>query len=143
LNEGVAITPQLTIPWHELHFKASRASGPGGQHVNTADTRIELRWNVQESAVLTDRQRIQIVQALAGRINRQGELVLTCDTRRSQHRNRQEVIQRLGQLVRRAVAPRRRRVPTVPSAEARERRLRDKRIQAERKRRRQRPDDSE
>jgi ribosome-associated protein len=101
-----------------------------------------LRWDVAASSVLTDQQRSRIQQALAKRINRHGELIVSCDTHRSQHQNRQEALQRLAELVRLALRRRRRRIATSISPEARERRLQQKRRRAQVKRTRQRPDES-
>ncbi len=137
MSDDIVITLHLTIPLHEIHFSATRASGPGGQHVNTTDTRVELRWNVQQSAVLSEQQRKRIQEALSTRINRRGELVISSGTRRSQHRNRQEVVTRFAALLRRALAPRKRRRRTERPAVAHEERLRQKRRRAEIKRGRQ------
>ena len=137
MSDGIVITPRLTIPLQEIHFSATRASGPGGQHVNTTDTRVELRWNIQRSAVLSEQQRARIQEALSTRINRRGELVISSGTRRSQHRNRQEVMTRFAGLLRRALAPRKRRRRTERPAVADEERLRQKRRRAEIKRGRQ------
>jgi ribosome-associated protein len=139
MSQDLEITPSLSIPLRELRFSASRSSGPGGQHVNTTDTRVELRWNLRTSTALSETQRARLLQVLDRRLTRQGELILTCDQHRSQHRNHQEVLARLGALVARALAPRRPRVSTRPSAAARERRLRAKRARAELKRQRRSP----
>lgn len=140
MSNSVEITPRLVIPLQELRFAATRSSGPGGQHVNTADTRVELRWNVGNSGVLTSAQKTRLTRVLARRLNRRGELVLTCGTRRSQRRNKQELLERLAKLVRRALARPRRRIATAPSSQVRERRLQDKQRRAKIKRSRQRPD---
>ena len=134
------IDQRLTIPGREIVYRMSRSSGPGGQHVNTADTRVELRWNIRHSAVLTPAQRLRLEQTLASRINRRGELVLSSGKRRSQHQNRQAVATRLVELVRRALQPRRRRRRTQPTAATKEKRLREKRRRAEQKRLRRPPD---
>lgn len=141
MSDDLEITPDLIIPEAELQFRASRSSGPGGQHVNTADTRVELRWDVGASAALGEAQRALLLGRLAPRLTRRGELVLTCDQHRSQHRNRQEVLRRLAGIVARALAPRRPRRPTRPTSASRERRLREKRARAEVKRRRRPPEE--
>jgi ribosome-associated protein len=143
MSDGIVINAHLSIPEAEVRFATSRSSGPGGQHVNKADTRVELRWNVQQSAVLTEVQRGRILEVLQSRINRQGELVLSSDTRRSQYRNRQEVQERFAALLRVALIPRKRRRPTRKPAVAHEERLRRKRRQADRKRQRRRPVDDD
>jgi ribosome-associated protein len=139
MSQDLEITPSLSIPRRELRFCTSRSSGPGGQHVNTTDTRVELRWDLRASAALSETQRARLLHALNRRLTRQGELILTCGQHRSQHRNRQEVLTRLAALVARALAPHRPRVTTQPSAAARERRLRAKRARAEIKRQRRLP----
>jgi len=143
VSEDLLVDSGLLIPGGEITYRASRSSGPGGQHVNTTDTRVELRWNVRESAVLNEDQRERLLTRLAGRINRNGELVLSCGTRRSQHRNREEVAARLARLVRAALVRPRRRVPSQPTREAREKRLREKKRRAETKRRRRPPDETD
>jgi ribosome-associated protein len=139
----ITINADLAIPLTEIQFTASRASGPGGQHVNTADTRVQLRWDIRHSAVLSDEQRERIERSLANRINQAGELVLTSGTRRSQHQNRQEVVARLITLVSEALVPRPPRRPTKPPAAAGEQRLQEKKRRSEIKRQRQKPDDTD
>lgn len=143
MNDDLTIDAHLSIPLSEIRFATSRSSGPGGQHVNKADTRVELRWDVQQSAVLSDNQRERIQEILQHRINRRGELVLSSDTRRSQHRNRQEVLERFVGLLRRALTPRKQRRPTRRPAAAEKARLQSKRRQADRKRQRRRPADDD
>ncbi len=141
MTENLRIDDRLVIPEAELDLRTSRSRGPGGQHVNKAETRVELRWNVRESAVLSEGQRARILRALAGRINRDGELIVTAETHRSQHRNREEAAGRLRELVARALVRRPRRLPTRRPRAAHERRLRDKRRRAELKRQRRDPAD--
>ncbi|MFH1842678.1 MAG: alternative ribosome rescue aminoacyl-tRNA hydrolase ArfB [bacterium] len=143
MDEDIRINRALTIPLDEIQFSANRASGPGGQHVNTTDTRVELRWNVLSSRTLSQLQKERIATALASRLNRRGELVLFCGARRSQRRNKEEVILRLAKLVRSALTPLRRRVPTRLPSSVRERRLQDKRKHSTIKRLRRRPDDDD
>jgi ribosome-associated protein len=127
------INDQLIIPEQELTITASRSSGPGGQHVNKADTRIQVRWNVQDSAVLNDNQRQLLLRALSTRISEAGDLLLACDTHRSQHRNREEALERLAALVREALIPPRPRKKTRPSRASKEKRLQDKKHQSQKK----------
>ncbi len=136
MSRVVRVNARLEIPWSELSFAASRASGPGGQHVNTTDSRIELRWRPAGSAALSGEQRERLLARLGGRLNRRGELVLACAQERSQHRNREIVLERFAALLRQALAVRRPRRPTAPSASSRERRLDAKRRRAAVKRRR-------
>jgi len=142
-SDDVPIGDGIVIPGEEVRLRASRAGGPGGQHVNTADTRVELRWNVRESRALDEAQKTLLAARLGRRINQEGELVLHCATERSQYRNRVLVAARLAALVRAALVRRRDRVPTSPGRAAGERRLAAKRTRAGHKRSRERPDDDD
>jgi len=126
-TDGLAIGDQLSIPVGELTFRFSRASGPGGQHVNRTASRVELLFDVANSPSLTESQRQRVLTALERYIDRSGVLHLAVQSTPSQWRNRQEALDRLQRLLRQALKPRRHRVPTRPSRRARERRLRDKR----------------
>ncbi|MGI9189215.1 MAG: alternative ribosome rescue aminoacyl-tRNA hydrolase ArfB [Longimicrobiaceae bacterium] len=120
----------LTIPRRELRLRASRSGGPGGQHVNTSSTRVELEWDVAASPTLSEKQRARILARLRNRISDAGVLRLTEEGSRSQHRNRETVVERFAELVRDALRQRKKRRPTRPTAGSRERRLRAKRRRA-------------
>lgn len=128
------ITAQLAIPLAELDFRFSRSSGPGGQHVQRSDTRVELLFDVAHSPSLTDEQRARIRGRLAGYIDSNGVLHLFSSATRSQLENRADVTVRFQRLLAAALRPRKHRVPTRPSAAARERRLREKRARSQAKR---------
>ena len=98
------VSPSLTIPAAELGWRFSRSSGPGGQHVNTSDSRVELLWNVAESAVVTDGQRALLLDRLGRRLVG-GVLTVTAHEQRSQLRNRELALAKLGALVASALAP--------------------------------------
>ncbi len=120
----------LVIPAAELHERFSRSSGPGGQSVNTTDSRVELSFDVAGSAVLPEWARDRITERLAGRLAG-GILTVTASEQRSQLANRQAARARLAALVREAAAPPQRpRVPTRPGRAANERRLEAKRNRA-------------
>ena len=134
----------LVIPGAELREQASRAGGPGGQHVNKANTRVTLRWNVARSAALSEAQRARLALRLATRLTREGEIVVHAADQRSRTRNRALARERLAALVRGALALRRPRRPTRPTAGGRERRLVAKQQRGEVKRRRRpRPRDED
>jgi ribosome-associated protein len=122
----IQINRRFAIPRSEVQMRASRSGGPGGQHVNTTATRIQLAWDVARSPSLSERRRQLIHSRLAGRIDSDGVLRLTVDTHRSQHRNREEALDRLAELVADALRPRRERKPTRPTRASREQRLQDK-----------------
>ena len=117
----------LLIPGSELHERFSRSSGPGGQSVNTADSRVELSFDVGRSPALPDWARARAVERLAGRLA-SGVLTVAASEQRSQLANRQAARARMAALLRAAVAPpQRQRVPTKPGRRANERRLEAKR----------------
>ena len=139
MADDLIINNQVTIPVAELVYTASRSSGPGGQHVNTTDTRIQLRWNLEGSTALTEAQRDRIRRALASRLTEAGDLLLASDKHRSQRRNREEVTQRLAALVREALVPPKPRRKTKPTRASKERRLDDKKRRSEVKKGRGKP----
>ena len=133
----LAVSRSVVIPAHELGWRFSRSSGPGGQSVNTADTRVELSWDVASSEALSPMLRNRALERLEGRLV-DGVLTVTASEHRSQLRNREAALARLADAVRAAIAPPRpARKRTRPTAAARERRLTDKRRRAEVKRLRQ------
>ena len=126
----------LVIPASELSERFSRSSGPGGQSVNTTDSRVELSFDVERSAVLPEWARRRALGRLGSRLAG-GVLTVASSGERSQLMNREEARTRLAALMREAVAPPRPpRVATKPSRAARERRLDDKRRRSETKRNR-------
>lgn len=133
LRPMVVINGQLAIPESELLFRFSRSSGPGGQHVQRTDTRVELLFDVANSPSLSQEQRARILARLGGQIDGQGLLRVVSATTRSQLENREQAVQRFQALLAGALRERRRRVPTRPSRVAREARLAEKRLRAQRK----------
>lgn len=113
---------RVTIDDSELSWRFSRSSGPGGQHVNTSDTRVELIWSLTESAALTPAQKELATQRLRGRLV-DGTLTVASSSYRSQHRNREAAKARLLELVSAAVVPPRVRRGTRPTRGSVERRL--------------------
>jgi ribosome-associated protein len=130
----------LIIPAVELLERFSRSSGPGGQGVNTTDSRVELRWDIAASAVLNDAQRSRLIDRLGTRL-RDGALVIAASEHRSQLQNRQAARARMAALVADALAPPSpARRASRPSRTARERRMEDKRRRGQVKAARRRPD---
>ncbi|WP_448630676.1 alternative ribosome rescue aminoacyl-tRNA hydrolase ArfB [Cellulomonas soli] len=122
MSADLTVGPSLVIPRAELSVRFSRSSGPGGQGVNTTDSRVELSWDVASSSVLTDTQRARIVERLGTRLVA-GVLTVTASEHREQLRNRAAAERRLAALVADAIAPparpRRATRPTRGSAERR------------------------
>ncbi len=138
---GLRITGGLTIPESELSWRFSRSSGPGGQGVNTADSRVELVWDVRGSGSLTPAQRERLLDRLRGRLV-DGTLVIAASEHRAQLRNRDAARERLVALVAEAIrppaAPRR---ATKPTRGSKERRLTAKRRRTDVKQLRKPPRD--
>ncbi|MHB8837862.1 MAG: alternative ribosome rescue aminoacyl-tRNA hydrolase ArfB [Gemmatimonadaceae bacterium] len=138
----MAVTDTVTIPRGELDVRATRAGGPGGQHVNTSSTRVEVTWNVRTSAALDDGQKARVLAALVSRLDADGTLRVVASDTRSQRQNRALAEERLAALVRRALVVRRARKKTRPTRASVERRLTGKKLAGEKKRdRRYRGDD--
>lgn len=133
------ITPDLRIPLSELEYRASRSGGPGGQHVNTSSTRIELWWDVAGSPTLTEEQRGQLLVRLGPRLDSSGRLRLVSSGSRSQLRNRDDVTERLQEVLGAALALRKKRKPTKPSRAAKAARLEAKRRRSATKQHRRAP----
>jgi ribosome-associated protein len=129
----------LTIPARELQWRFSRSSGPGGQHVNTSDSRVQLAWSPADSLVLSDEQRAQILARLGRRLVA-GAIVVTVSEQRSQLRNRVAAIDGLRQLIADALAPAAApRRPTRPTRGSQRRRLSAKTQRSATKQQRKRP----
>lgn len=123
----------------ELEYRASRSGGPGGQHVNTSSTRIEVWWDVAASPALNEAQRARLLSVLASRLDNAGRLRLVSSGSRSQLRNREEVTERLRKLVARALVVPKPRKRTKPSRAAKAARVEAKRRRSATKRERRRP----
>jgi ribosome-associated protein len=140
-DAGLQVDADLFIPRSELTFRASRAGGPGGQHVNTSSTRVELSWNVDRSRSLTDSQRSRLRDKLASRLDGDGNVRVVASAYRSQARNRDDAQERLGALLRRALVVPKPRKKTKPGRGAIESRLQLKRHTSLKKRERRVKDD--
>jgi len=128
------------LPPDELEYRASRSGGPGGQHVNTSSTRVELVFDLEASPTLTEAERTRARSRLRSRLDSDGRLRVVAQDERSQYRNRRLATERFCELMRAALAPppppRR---PTKPTRAATEQRLEGKRRDAVRKRMRRPP----
>src|SRR5439155_3919752 len=120
----------VKIPAAELVFRFSRSGGPGGQNVNKRDTRAELVFDLSATAALTPEQRRRVRGAVASRLDSRGRLRIVAQSERTQSQNRARALETLRATLSQALRPRRRRVPTRPTASAGERRLAAKRARA-------------
>lgn len=135
----VEIPGGLIIPAAELGWRFSRSSGPGGQHVNTSDTRVELSWDVAGSAALSEEQRARLVSRLSRRLVA-GVLTVSVSEYRSQLRNRETAVRKLAELVSQNLVPdAASRRPTKPTRGSKRRHLAAKQQRSATKRQRQRP----
>lgn len=123
----------------ELQFLTSRASGPGGQHVNKTDSRVTLVWNLERSTAVSPEQKQRLREALQSRLNTKGELQMSSQASRSQRVNKETVIRRFLELVRRLSLPPRKRIPTRATRASKERRLQQKKARSDVKKMRRRP----
>jgi ribosome-associated protein len=127
----------VEIPLSEIELRASRSSGPGGQHANVTASRIEAVFEIEASRTLTDEQKHRLSHRYGNRVT------AVAQDARSQARNRELALERLGARLARGLARRRPRRPTKPGAGARERRLQAKRRQSQRKANRRKPSPDE
>jgi len=118
---------------NEIKFSASRSGGPGGQNVNKVSSKVELRFNVIESNLLSIEEKEILQTKLANKINKEGELILVCQTERSQLANKEKVIEKFYNLLSKAFTHQKKRKPTKPSRSSKEKRLEGKKTNAEKK----------
>lgn len=134
MHDPIPLRAGVSIPLREVTVRASRSSGPGGQHANVTASRIEAVFDVAASTSLSEAQKRRIIDRLGPRV------VAVAQDERSQARNRELALERLARRLSAALAPRRPRRPTRPSAAAVARRLEAKRLQGQRKRDRRPPE---
>jgi ribosome-associated protein len=134
-RESIQVTSRLAIPLEEVELRFSRSSGPGGQHAQKTETRVEAVFDVARSATLSEAQKRRLTARVGPAIR------AVAQDERSQSRNRELALERLAEAIRAGVRVPRKRRPTKPTAASRERRLEEKKRRASVKRLRQPPDD--
>lgn len=130
----MVVTPDAAVPLSEIELRASRPSGPGGQHANVTASRIEASFDVAASGALTEEQKRRVIERAGARVT------AVAQDARGQARNRELALERLRDRLATALATPRKRRPTRPSRAASERRLADKRARSQRKRERRPPE---
>jgi ribosome-associated protein len=135
---GRAITASLL--YHELDFTASRSSGPGGQNVNKVNSKISLRFDVVHSQILSEEEKTIILKGLSNELTKDGVLIISSQDKRSQLENKEAVTQKLERMIARAFVKKKERKPTKASKAAIQKRINSKKLQAEKKKWRQKPE---
>lgn len=133
MSDGLDIGQGIVIPLNEIELRAGRSGGPGGQHANKTESRIDAVFDVYASTVLSDAQKARIAARLGPRVTAGSQ------ESRGQAGNRAIALERLRTRLQEAIAPRKRRTATRPGRGAKERRLKAKRLRSERKQSRRRP----
>lgn len=142
-GSSLVVDHRITIPRSELTFRASRAGGPGGQHVNKTSTRVELLWNLERSRAIDGQERQRLRDKLASRIDGEGFVRIVASAFRSQSRNREDAEAKLAALLRKALVVPKARRTTRPTKGSVEERLRAKQLHSRRKQNRAAPRDDD
>ncbi|MDD3568515.1 MAG: alternative ribosome rescue aminoacyl-tRNA hydrolase ArfB [Bacteroidales bacterium] len=123
----------------EFTFSASRSGGAGGQNVNKVNTKVELRFSIPNSHILTDREKAIVIEKLANRITADGELIIVSQVERSQLGNKLRCIEKFYELINQALTPRKKRKPTKPTKASQAKRVDKKRQRSVKKELRKKP----
>ena len=134
MKDGLRINPRILIPEAELRFSFAASGGPGGQHVNKTATKVELRWNLEESTVISDHNKAWLFEQIGGKLTEAGDLIVTSSDHRSQHRNKKEARAKLASLLAEALIRPTVRKPTRPSRGSVEKRIKGKKQTSQKKR---------
>lgn len=140
-TDGIAVSGGVFIPLAELQISAISGGGPGGQHVNKSATRVVVQWNARTSRALRDDQRARVLEKLASRLDSDGSIRIVAGEFRSQLQNRRAALERLQQVVARALVIPRARRATKPTFGSVQERLSTKRQRSQTKQQRRRPID--
>jgi len=124
----------------EILFSASRSSGPGGQNVNKVSTKVELRFNIPNSNLLSDTEKEILLEKLKNKINNEGDLILVSQEGRSQLKNKEKVLEKFYELIEKTLTPPKKRKPTKPTQASKKKRLEGKKLVSEKKSQRKKPD---
>lgn len=123
----------------EFRFNTSRSGGPGGQHANKVETSVELRFNIYDSERLDESEKQRILRKLRRKITKEGELIITSETKRSQLQNKMDAIDKFYETIEKALKKPKPRKKTKPPAVAKEKRIQEKKKRSEKKSQRKPP----
>ena len=124
----------------EAKFSASKSSGPGGQNVNKVNTKVELRFDVQNSILLSDEEKLLVLNKLANKINKEGELIVVAQSERSQIGNKEKATEKLNAIIEQALRKEKKRIATKVPRSVIRKRLKNKKINSEKKSSRKSPE---
>ncbi len=140
MKDGLHIKNSITIPAHELEITASRAGGPGGQHVNKTSSKITVRWNVQNTTALNDVQKQLVLEKLQAELTATGDIIVHNASSRSQQQNKKSAFDVLAQKIRQALYIPKKRIKSRTTKRAKENRLQSKKQRSEVKKLRSKKD---
>ncbi len=140
MKDDLRIKNGVTIPAHELEITASRAGGPGGQHVNKTSSRITVRWNVPHTSALNDSQKQRVLEKLQSELTVEGDIIVHNGASRSQQQNKKAALDQLAQKVRSALHVPKKRIKSRTPKAAKEKRLQSKKQRSEVKKLRSKKD---
>ncbi len=133
------LPPQFADIRGEVEFSTARSSGPGGQNVNKTNSKVVLRWDIENSFIINPAQKQLLLSKLKSRLTKEGVLLLSGQESRSQLFNKEEVIKKLNGLLTKAFTPKKKRKPTKPTKSSVQKRVMEKKIRSEKKQTRQKP----
>jgi len=133
VTTDLPVDQRVTLPAAELDMQFSRSSGPGGQHVNTSDTRVQLRWSMAASQAISRAAKKRLRDAQPSWVTTDGDVLVTADGSRSRHRNIEDAREKLRDAVYRALRPPRKRKKTRPTRSSKRRRLKKKKARGRKK----------
>jgi ribosome-associated protein len=124
----------------EFRFNTARSGGPGGQHANKTETQVELRFSIPESEVLDEEEKQRLLKKLSSKVTKEGELIVTAESKRSQLQNKEEAMEKFYSMVEKALKRPKKRKPTKPTRAAKKKRLEEKKKHSEKKAKRKPPE---
>lgn len=128
------------IPYNEFTFEFARSGGPGGQHVNKTNSAAILRWNIDTTQVFTEEQRLRLLMKLNTKLTIEGDLIIRSEEYRDQEKNKKRCLEKLDEIIEKALFVPKKRKPTKPSRSQKEKRIKSKKIRSEVKKSRSKKD---